>query len=171
MPATFRRATPGDAEPIARLVIDGFDTYRAFTPPGWEPPTLQSELDHLEHLLPDERVWMLLAEDGDRLVGQVSILPSERTPHPGPEPSLAHLRNLFVARDHWGSGLAIALHAASVEEARRRGFAQMRLFTPADHGRARRFYEREGWVQRAEPFDEPRLGMALVEYRYATGVG
>jgi GNAT superfamily N-acetyltransferase len=76
-------------------------------------------------------------------------------------------RLLFVAQDHWGSGLAVTLHAASVEEARRRGFAEMRLFTPADHGRARRFYEREGWAQRAEPFDEPRLGMALVEYRYA----
>ena len=167
VPATFRSATPTDAEAIARLVIDGFETYRSFAPPGWEPPPLEVELGHLEQLLPDERYWILLAEDDGRLVGEVSILPSARTVHREPDPLLAHFRNLFVAQDHWGTGLATALHGASVDEARRRGFAQMRLFTPADHGRARRFYEREGWTQRNEPFDEPRLGMALVEYRYA----
>ena len=167
VPATFRRAEPDDAEPLARLVIDGFETYRSFTPPGWEPPSLKAELDHLHHLLPDEQVWVLLAEEDGRLVGQVGILPSLRHVHPGGGPSLMHFRNLFVAQDHWGSGLAVTLHAASVEETRRRGFTAMRLFTPADHGRARRFYEREGWAQHAEPFDEPRLGMALVEYRYA----
>jgi GNAT superfamily N-acetyltransferase len=167
VPATFRRATPADAAPIARLVIDGFETYRSFTPPGWEPPAIETELGYLEHLLPDEHVWVLLAEEDGRLVGQVSILPSVRHVHPEPDPSLAHFRNLFVAQDHWGTGLATTLHAASIEEARDRGFEQMRLFTPAEHGRARRFYEREGWTQRAEPFDEPRLGMALVEYRFA----
>jgi GNAT superfamily N-acetyltransferase len=166
VPATFRAATPADAEPIARLVIDGFETYRSFTPPGWVPPAIETELAHLERLLPDGDVWVLLAEEDGRLVGQVSILPSTKTVHPQPEASLVHFRNLFVAQDHWGSGLATELHAASIVEARRRGFAQMRLFTPADHGRARRFYEREGWSQRGEPFDEPRLGMALVEYRY-----
>jgi GNAT superfamily N-acetyltransferase len=163
----LRAATPADAEPIARLVIDGFGTYRAFTPPGWEPPALETELAHLERLLPDDQVWILLAEEDGRLVGQVSIVPSVRTVHPEPDPSLVHFRNLFVVQDRWGSGLATTLHAAAVEEARGRGFEQMRLFTPAAHGRARRFYEREGWTERGEPFDEPHLGMTLVEYRYA----
>jgi GNAT superfamily N-acetyltransferase len=163
----FRNATPADAQPIARLVVDGFETYRSFTPPDWEPPAIENELEYLRQLLPDDQVWVLLAEEDGQLVGQVSILPSLRTVHPDPAASLVHLRNLFVAKEHWGSGLAKTLHDASVEEARRRGFEQMRLFTPAEHARARRFYEREGWVQRGEPFDEPRLGMALVEYRYA----
>ena len=169
MPATpvFRAATPADAEPIARLVIDGFETYRSFSPPGWEPPPLDRELGHLEVLLPDDDVWVWLAEEGGRLVGQVTILPSMKSVHPEREASLAHFRNLFIAQDRWGSGLATTLHAASVKEARRRGFAQMRLFTPAFHRRARRFYEREGWTVRGEPFAEPRLGMALVQYRYA----
>ena len=43
----------------------------------------------------------------------------------------------------------------------------MRLFTPAGQARARRFYEREGWVQAGAEFHEPALGLALVEYRYA----
>ena len=151
---TFRPATPGDAEPLARAVLEGFETYRSFTPPEWEPPPLDREVER-QRLRSPTSTWVLLAEADERLVGQVSILPSVRHVRPEPDPSLAHFRNLFVAQDHWGTGLATTLHAASIEEARDRGFEQMRLFTPAEHGRARRFYEREGWTQRAEPFDEP----------------
>lgn len=142
-------------------------TYRSFMPPGWEPPAIETELEHLQHLFADDAFWILLAEDESRLVGQVSIIASERTVHRDPDPALVHFRNLFVAEDQWGTGLATTLNGAAVDEARRRGFEQMRLFTPAEHPRARRFYEREGWTQRGEPFDEPRLGMALVEYRFA----
>ena len=41
----------------------------------------------------------------------------------------------------------------------------MRLYCAAAQARARRFYEREGWAARGEPFDEPQMGLALVEYR------
>ena len=41
----------------------------------------------------------------------------------------------------------------------------MRLFTPAGHARARRFYEREGWEPRGEPTLEEPLGLELIEYR------
>jgi predicted GNAT family N-acyltransferase len=44
----------------------------------------------------------------------------------------------------------------------------MRLFTPEGQARARRFYEREGWVQYGEPF-EAGLGIPLVEYRRELG--
>ena len=36
---------------------------------------------------------------------------------------------------------------------------------PADHGRARRFYEREGWVLSPEPVDDDAFGMPIAEYR------
>src|SRR3712207_9125840 len=58
----------------------------------------------------------------------------------------------------WGTGLAAALLAEAVSEAAARGFVAMRLFTPVAHGRARRFYEREGWSVAAEPFAEERFG-------------
>jgi GNAT superfamily N-acetyltransferase len=140
---TFRPATPADAEPLARAVVEGFETYRGFARSDWEPPPLGTELEHLRVVLADDDTWALIAEVDGRLVGQVSFLPAA------------------------GAGLARGLHAAVVAAARERGFAQMRLFTPALHGRARRFYEREGWAQLGEEFDEPGLGMAIVEYRYA----
>jgi hypothetical protein len=40
----------------------------------------------------------------------------------------------------------------------------MRLGTPAEHHRARRFYEREGWTTDGEVIAETPLGLPLVEY-------
>jgi hypothetical protein len=56
----------------------------------------------------------------------------------------------------------------ALEEAARRGFPTIRLFTPVGQARARRFYEREGWEERGEPFDAP-LGLSLIEYRRELG--
>ena len=168
MPASepsYRSGTVADAEAVARLVIDGFEEYRSFAPDGWSPPPVSDEVELLHELLPDPGVWCLLAEaDGD-LVGQVTLMAAASHPVGSDDPSLAHLRGLFVRRDFWGSGVASALHAAAVDEARERGFAHMRLFTPAGQGRARRFYEREGWAQAGEELHEPRIGLVIVEYR------
>lgn len=70
-----------------------------------------------------------------------------------------------VRRDWWGSGLATHLHAVALQAADGRRFTTLRLHTPADHGRARRFYEREGWTPAGQPFDDEAFGMAIVEYR------
>jgi GNAT superfamily N-acetyltransferase len=162
----YRDATPADAGALARTVIDGFELYRAFAPAGWEPPTLASELDLAIRLLPDPRVWTRVAEEDGRIVGQISILPATMAGRPAAEPGLAHLRNLFVDREHWGSGIAGTLLRAGADEARARGFKTMRLFTPAGQARARRFYEREGWGAVGGAFPVPELGLELVEYRY-----
>jgi GNAT superfamily N-acetyltransferase len=100
-------------------------------------------------------------------VGQLAIVPAQKTRRPVEDPKLAHLRNLFVRRDRWGSRLARELHTAAVEEASRRGFTEMRLFAAAGQARARRFYEREGWVQAAEPAYDPSPDLVMVEYRLA----
>ena len=68
----LRRAIVAHAERLARVVIEGFEVYREFAPPGWEPPPAEDEIERAE----------------------------ETTP------KLAHLRNLFVDRSLWGSGLA-----------------------------------------------------------------
>ena len=163
----LRDATPADAERLARTVIEGFEHYRAFAPPGWEPPPLHHEIETLHDLLPDERVWCRLAESGGEIVGQVTFLPASRAAVPDDDPALAHLRNLFVDERHWGTGLATALHAAAISEARERGFRTMRLFTPAGQARARRFYEREGWRRAGDAFHAPGPDLVIIEYRLA----
>ena len=100
----FRAATPTDAERITAVTMEGFDTYRAFAPEGWTPPSA--------------------ADEHARLLGLLA-------------------------------------------EARARGFAAMRLFTPAPQARARRFYEREGWALARPPAFDERMGLEIAEYRRA----
>ena len=100
------------------------------------------------------------------MIGQITVLPAARAPHPVDDASLAHISNLFVHRDHWGAGLARELHRAALEAAGERGFTELRLFVAAGQGRARRFYEREGWRPAGDPFDDAVPGLTMVEYRY-----
>ena len=167
MDLKLRPATVADAERLARLVIDGFEVYRAFAPPGWQPPPIEDEITLLQQLLPEDTTWCRLAEVDGRIVGQCTFLPAARSRVPVAEPGLAHLRNLFVAREHWGTGLATELHGAAVAAACERGFSQLRLYTPAAQARARRFYEREGWVVAGEEFHSSGPDLVIVEYRYA----
>jgi GNAT superfamily N-acetyltransferase len=167
----LRRATPADADALAEAVVDGLADYPAFAPPGWTPPSAQTEADHLRTLLADERVVSLVAERAGTLVGQVTVLPAARGPRPVDDPALAHLSNLIVDREHWGTGLASALNAAAVRTAREHGFGELRLFVAEGQARARRFYEREGWKPVGDPFYDPKPGLELVEYRIPTTAG
>jgi putative acetyltransferase len=157
----LRPATADDAPALLGAMLEGFETYRSFAPPGWEPTPVP--LGAMRERIVSSAAWMLVAED-DGLAGHVGFLASAESGHPDPDPELAHLWQLFVRRAQWGSGLATDLLARAIDEARARGFARMRLFTPAGQARARRFYEREGW-RLVREFDEPRLGLDMAEYR------
>ncbi|MGN6168259.1 MAG: GNAT family N-acetyltransferase [Solirubrobacteraceae bacterium] len=163
----LRRATIADAEPLALGVIEGVEDYPSFAPRGWTAPSFEAELEHQREALVDPDLWCLMAESEGALLGQITVMPAARAPHPIEESSLAHFSNLFVRRDHWGVGLAADLHRAALEAAVARGFTELRLFVAADQARARRFYEREGWRPAGDPFDHPIPGLAMVEYRYS----
>jgi GNAT superfamily N-acetyltransferase len=165
MSPSLRPATRADAEALARGMVQGMEEYRAFAPAGWAPPPLAVEAEHTRRLLGDDRVWTVVAEAGDELVGQITILPAAIAGRPVDDARLAHLRNLFVRKDHWGTGLARTLHDAALEEARRRGFERMRLLAAAGYGRGRRFYEREGWTVHGDEVFDPVPGLVIVEYR------
>ena len=110
-------------------------------------------------------MWCLLAEDEAGVAGYVAFLPAAEARRAVPDPQLAHFWMLFVRAAWWGSGLARELHRAACAAAAERGFTAFRLFTPADHARARRFYEREGWAVADGPFDDADVGFAMFEYR------
>jgi GNAT superfamily N-acetyltransferase len=162
----LRRATVDDVEPLARGVLEGVEDYPSFAPQGWTAPSLATEIEHLRATLADDNVCCLVAEDDGGVIGQITLIPAVRAPHPVDEASLAHLSNLFVRRDHWGGGLARDLHRAALAAARERGFTELRLFVATGQARARRFYEREGWRPAGEPFDDPVPGLTMIEYRH-----
>jgi GNAT superfamily N-acetyltransferase len=163
----LRPAASADADALARGVIDGLADYPAFAPDGWTPPRLADEAAHTRRALADPDAWCLVAESGGRIVGQISLVPATSGPRPAADATLAHVRNLFVDRDHRGTGLARVLDAAAGDAARVRGFTTMRLFVAAGQTRARAFYERAGWAPVSEPFFDPVPGLAMVEYRRA----
>ena len=161
----LRRASPADAQTLVALLAEGFERYHPFAPEGWEPP--RPEPERQREALGDDAVWCLVAEAGPAVVGHVSLMPAARARQPVPDAALAYLWQLFVRPAEQGTGLAARLLAAAQAEAAARGYAAMRLVTPAAHGRARRFYEREGGTLRGEPFHDPEFGMAIVELRRA----
>jgi GNAT superfamily N-acetyltransferase len=132
-------------------------------------PAYDAELAHTRALLADPDVHCFVAERDGAVVGQVTTLPAAKAARPVEEPGLCHLRNLYVDRAHWGSGLARALMEAAVADAAERGFGALRLFVAEGQARARRFYEREGWRPEGEPFFDAAPGLTMVEYRRPAG--
>ena len=161
----FRPATPADAGALAVVMAEGIGTYRAFAGPRFTPPSAAGIAGDLAERLGWPEVWCRVAEDGDAVAGYVSLLPAAQAARAVADPGLMHFWMLFVRPPWWGSGLAGHLHEAACTAAAARGFTALRLFTPADHARARRFYEREGWALRGAPFPHDGLGIDMVEYR------
>jgi GNAT superfamily N-acetyltransferase len=167
-PWSLRTATTDDAEQVADVLNEGFEGYRSFAPRGWEPPPAAGELRSVRARLADPATWCLLAEVDGAPAGHVALMPAAlHSAWPSDDPGLGHVWQLFVRPPWQGSGLASELHARLVARAGERGLRELRLFTPAGQARARRFYEREGWRPAAAEFDEPALGLVLVEYRRA----
>jgi GNAT superfamily N-acetyltransferase len=163
----FRDATAADAPRLAVVMAEGFESYRAFAPPGWEPPAVDEFRDAIAGRLGQPTVWCRLAQRAPDVAGYVALLPAADSRRPVADPRLAHFWMLFVRVPWWGTGLAAALHAAACEAAAARGFTAMRLFTPTEQARARRFYERQGWALTDGPYVEEDLGLSVVEYRRA----
>jgi GNAT superfamily N-acetyltransferase len=163
----IRVAVPDDAPALAATTRLGFETYRSWAPPDWQPPPHALEVRAIRERLKLASTWCAMAveEDGDHAghVGITHALERER-PHVRLE-GRAHLWMLFVRPPWWGTGLAQRLHRLALEEAARQGYRSIRLYTPHGAARARAFYEREGWELHAPAFPEPLLGLDLVEYR------
>ncbi|MEA2198362.1 MAG: hypothetical protein QOJ25_2413 [Solirubrobacteraceae bacterium] len=173
-PISTRRATVADLDALIADVQAGFDSYVEFAPLGWVPPDVEADGELMAELLSDEETWALLALAGRDPVGHIAFTPARRRAPGQPwatspaTPGLAHLWQLFVLPNWWGRGVAPLLHDAAVAEMRARDYESGRLYTPALHARARRFYERRGWAPTGEQWNE-HLTLMLTEYRLPLG--
>ena len=162
---TFRIAGPGDAHQIAAIVADAFEAYRVWAPSDWSPPRLGEEEELvLARALGRADVWCLLALAGGEVVGHVALSPlTAIDPEPPPSGTI-NLWQLFVRQEWQGRGVAAHLAAGALDEASRRGYARVRLWTPRGAIRARRFYRAQGWRLTGRLRSRSPAGLPLVEY-------
>lgn len=138
----------------------GYATWRAFAPSTWSPPTVEHRIRMARCVLSRTDGFGLLAfvagePAGHCLMGRATW----------DEPYSCILGQLFVRPAFWGTGLADHLHTAFAERARADGYPLAWLATPAAHARARRFYERRGWVADTMLEDHEGLPMAIYGLR------
>jgi len=102
---------------------------------------------------------VMLAWRGDEPVGIVGIGPNPR------QPGVADLFAMWVAPPARGNGVADHLIAAALARATDLGCVEVVLEVTAGNDRARRFYERHGFV----PFDAPTSmdGAVAMRRRFA----
>jgi GNAT superfamily N-acetyltransferase len=160
-----RRATPADIETVITLIKAELTRYGEWAP-GFTPVAPSPEIRERLNLLyeDDERAWILLAFAGDEAVGVVSLSLITGADARVPPEGTVYQWQMFVRRDHQGSGLGGALLDRVLEEARSRGYERIVLWAAAGAAQACRFYEREGFELTGEEDPDSKFGVPLVQY-------
>ncbi len=161
-PPAIRPATLADAPAIASVVREGLASYAEWAPAGWQAPTGDPVPWAVLRDGPrrGERSWVAAPPGGGRPVGVVTLgTTSQAIPSVGATEII--LRQLFVARSHWGSGVASALLDTALRAAREDGYETIWLAAAAGAARARRFYARAGFTERGGHHDAG-LGLEVI---------
>jgi tRNA (guanine37-N1)-methyltransferase len=151
--ATVRPAAHTDLDPLAQLAAL---TFPLACPPGSTAQDQQEfisavlSVDRFAQYLADPERDVLVAQDGDALVGYTMLVAGE--PTDDDVRAALHLRptvelsKCYVHPDHHGAGVAHALMIASLEAARGRGAQGMWLGVNQQNARAQAFYVRSGFA-------------------------
>ena len=87
--------------------------------------------------------------------------------HDGAPETLGEIYLIYVHPDHWDSGAGRALMVAGLDFLRSAGFTEAVLWVLPTNDRARRFYERGGWVEDGVTRVEEILDLEVPETRYS----
>ena len=157
---TVRRATPEDARAIAEVKVE---TWRA-TYAGVMPQSVLDAMDVDEH----SRYWaqaataaaaIFVAEQEGGVVGFVCVGPCRDTQ------AIGELYAIYVVPEAWSTGAGLALMEVAVEWLAGHGQEAI-LWVAEENPRARRFYERYGWVAETTRVEEVVPGAHISEVLY-----
>ena len=147
---SYRDATPADAEALSAMFADCFTTTfgALYAPHNLALFLSQQSPRAFAEQLADPAFAFRLAEDDGGLVGFLKLGPPDL---PGDTPpSTIELRQLYVMPEWQGAGVAATLTDWAFAEARRRAKAHVQLSVFVDNPRARRFYEKRGFIEVGE---------------------
>ena len=147
MTATYRDATPADAAEIGAVATQAYletfeGLYRqgdldAFLPAAFGPTGLQAHLSQPPYTV-------RVATDAAAIVGFAKLGP---VAFPGEWPAGAtELHQLYVLKPYLGAGIGPALLDWAIDTARRAAATELLLSVYVDNHRAKRFYQRYGFV-------------------------
>ncbi|ANZ36522.1 hypothetical protein BBK82_11050 [Lentzea guizhouensis] len=152
---TIRKAVLSDAPAVAAVHVRSWQTtYRGHMPDSFlDNLSLEARLPLWQRDIPSGYVWVALADD--EVVGFACAGPSH-------EPDAAsELYAIYFLQSAQGTGLASPLAHAALE-----GFTDTTLWVLTDNKRARRFYERLGFVLDGTTRQETIGGAVVDEVRY-----
>lgn len=147
----IRLAEPGDESTVARLLLEAFEPYREqYTPGGFADTTAAPAV--IRERFETARVW--LAFDSNEAVGTVTALP---------EPERIYVRSMAVTPRAQGRGVGQKLLEALEQDARKRGFQRLYLYTTFVLPGAQPLYEKNGFIVTRETAPEEWHDMGGVE--------
>lgn len=144
---TYRDATEADAPALAALFAETFcETFgHLYQPDDLTAFLAQHTAESWLHQLRDNEFAVRLAENDDATVGFAKLGPV-KLPVDISRPAL-EIRQLYVAPEARGAGVAPSLMDWLLDEARRRGAEDAFLSVYTDNNRAKRFYARYGFAE------------------------
>lgn len=150
MSITYRDGTPADAEAVASMFARCFtetfgDLYR---PEDLSDFLASRNAARFGQELADGRHCFRLAEEDGELAGYLILGPPEIPVETPPE--TVEINQLYVLAPWQGAGVAAALMNWALATARESGAQHVQLSVFVDNHRARRFYERYGFVAVAD---------------------
>ena len=161
---TVRRATPEDARAIATVKVA---SWRA-TYVDVVPQSLLDAMDVDEHTrmwerwLSDSRNAVFVAEQAGAVVGFVNVGPCDH------EREVGEVYAIYVHPEAWSTGAGLALMEAGVAWLAER-WQEAVLWVAEENPRARRFYERFGWVGGTTRVVDVLPGAPVPEVLYRLG--
>ena len=140
----LRRAVLADSPAVAELFLDSFHATYDF-PLAHTDDEVRGWVR--DRLIPTMETWV--AVDDQRIVGMMVVAPG-------------HLEQLYVAPDQLGRGIGRRL----LELAKERSAGGLSLWTFQVNARARRFYERNGFVAAQLTDGDNQEGQPDVRYEW-----
>ena len=161
-PVQIMTAIDADIPDLAAVQLRSALTGFAHIFPKSIPKPTQNDLENeWSGLVADPQRTVLAATMDNDIVGAIVFGP-DKEPQWGTD---CVLLKLYVAPSHFGQGIGSVLHDRAVDSFRAENRVQARLWVLQHNTRARRMYERRGWVYRTwSRSDWPGSGVDEVGY-------
>jgi RimJ/RimL family protein N-acetyltransferase len=138
---TVRTALPSDAEALTAFVAAIVDERLPTLFAREAPPTQEQIAKMIARHADDERACLLLALDGEAIVGMLDF-----SGHPRPQQRHVGSFGMSVARGARGHGVGTQLLRALFDFAKAHGYAKLEIEVFATNGPAIVLYESKGFV-------------------------